>query len=115
MKYHRLKIVSIVLILTTLLCCLPMGVVLPVSGAEKSGSANLALGTSVSVNSVWDDPEGFWRTHFLTDGSVMTDWPLPAGETLGWRSAKHDSRDASIEITVNLSSPANLDTVILYP
>ena len=78
-------------------------------------SINLSKGIKAVPNSSWDDPEGYWRSAYLTDGSYLTPWPLPAGETLGWRSGASETRDVDIAIDIDLGRSADVDRVELYP
>ena len=82
---------------------------------KPNGDANLSEGLTVVPNSSWDDPEGYWRSAYLTDGSVLSLWPLPAGETLGWRSGASENRDVSITLDIDLGQYAEVTRVEIYP
>lgn len=114
MKRHLLKTLCILVVAALLLPCLGGMGIFPVAGATDE-LVNLAELATLTSNSIWDDPEGYWRLAFLTDGSKLTPWPLPAGQTLGWRSARHDTRDADIKLTFDLSREATVSRVELYP
>ncbi|MBQ2711817.1 MAG: discoidin domain-containing protein, partial [Clostridia bacterium] len=113
MKSHFLKAYCLLLIALLLFGQADLTLV----GLSNANSAdtNIAIGRSVTVSSVWDDPEGAWRSRFLTDGSKMESWPLPEGESLGWRSQKHSRREVSITATVDLEGKASVCGIKLYP
>lgn len=114
MKHHLLKNLCMLTVLALLLPCVGGPGVLSASGAD-SELVNLAEQATLTSDSAWDDPEGYWRLSFLTDGSKLTPWPLPAGQTLGWRSARHDSRNANIKLTFALPRTATVSRVDIYP
>ena len=76
---------------------------------------NLSKGIQVDPSSSWDYPEGYWRSAFLTDGSVLPPWPLPAGHTLGWRSGSSETKDVNITLDLDLEKTAMVEQVELYP
>lgn len=46
----------------------------------------------------------------------MGSWPLPAGETLGWRTAPGiTDRNADITLKMDLLNECAIDKIILYP
>ena len=114
MKHHLLKTLCILTVLAMLLPCVGGLGIFSATGAERE-LVNLAELATLTSDSVWDDPEGYWRLSFLTDGSKLTPWPLPAGQTLGWRSARHDSRNANIKLTFDLAHTATVSRVDIYP
>ncbi len=76
------------------------------------GRQNVAAGIVPDTDSTWNDPEGYWNPKFLTDGYKAGYYPA---EPLGWRSAKWDSRDVSIHVSLDLGAAYAMDTVYLYP
>ncbi len=94
---------------------LGIGMLRPFSAFAADTERNVALSASVSTASDWEDPEGAWRSRFITDGSKMASWPLPEGETLGWRSIRSASRETNITLTVDLGDTARINRVELYP
>lgn len=114
MKRHLLKTLCILTVLALLLPCVGGLGIISATGAERE-LVNLAEQATLTSDSAWDDPEGYWRLSFLTDGSKLTPWPLPAGQTLGWRSARHDSRNANIKLTFALPRTATVSRVDIYP
>ncbi len=123
MKCHDCKISRCVLLLGLLICTAVVFLFghsyTAIDAAQtKSGDTerrNIALNASVTCSSSRPDPEGFWKNEFLTDGDKMGSWPLPAGRTLGWRSAICDTRDVEMTVLIDCAVPQNAEEIILYP
>ena len=80
---------------------------------------NAAAGKPAFTTSSYDD--SVWGAAYLTDGHKMGSWPLPAGETLGWRTNNfltgtgEDGRDTDVTVTVNLEEESDIRRILLYP
>ncbi len=113
MKY-RVRNIAGLLLLLGLLTCLACAFLFgrPPAKAE-SGYQNLASGKAVEVSSTYND--AVWNPSFLTDGYRMGSWPLPAGETLGWRTADLGKRDVEVTAIMDLGNLYLISKVVLYP
>lgn len=79
----------------------------------KDGRTNVAPFASVSCSSSYTDD--VWHPAFLTDGFKMGSWPLPSGETLGWRSSALSNRNEEVTILFTLEDISFINEIILYP
>ena len=110
------KIISLSLVLVMIVGM--MGI--SVSKAEEAiPLINVAKNKPVYTTSAVED--SVWGSAYLTDGLKMGSWPLPAGETLGWRTAYGfagtgtEGRETDTSITVNLEEVCNIHKIVLYP
>ncbi len=92
---------------------LPWHSMIPVRAAEQP--YNFAVGQTISASNSYNNPEGFFRTHYLVDGEWDT-YQNP-GDKLGWHTDPDKSlgETSPVDITLTLDSIFELDEVILYP
>ncbi len=91
-----------------------IGICSSVNTQSNEQAINVASGKPVEVSSAWNDT--VWNSSFLTDGLCMKSWPLPSGETLGWRTAPgFTDRNVDITLKMNLVEKCLIEKITLYP
>lgn len=113
MKYSICKINGLLLVLLMLACITGTFLFGEQQASADENYKNIALGKTVTVSSAYND--AVWNSAFLTDGYRMGSWPLPAGETLGWRTANMGKRDAEVTAVMDLDDICLISKIVLYP